>query len=42
MESDPSSNVKQCDHCGHEYAMHPGSNVCPECGERTFMPAEEK
>ena len=28
--------------CKFEYEMHTGVNVCPECGERTFVPAEEE
>lgn len=33
--------TKKCDHCDEEYDMHSGSNVCPKCGKRTFVPAEE-
>lgn len=33
--------IKKCDKCGEEYDMHPGSNDCPKCSERTFVPAEE-
>lgn len=34
--------IKKCDNCEEEYEMTPGSNVCPKCGERTFVPAEER
>jgi len=35
--------IKKCENleCEEEYNMHTGSNVCPKCGERTFVPAEE-
>jgi len=34
--------IKNCDKCKKEYEMHDGSNVCPDCGERTFIAATEK
>lgn len=36
------AKINKCSKCDEEYEMHPGSNVCPKCGERTFVPAEEK
>lgn len=33
--------IKKCEHCEHEYEMHGGSNVCPECGERTIVTVAE-
>jgi hypothetical protein len=30
-----------CSHCHYDYEMRSGSNVCPECGERTFVSALE-
>jgi predicted RNA-binding Zn-ribbon protein involved in translation (DUF1610 family) len=32
---------RPCDSCSIEYEMHAGDNVCPMCGERTFVPAIE-
>ena len=39
---DEKAIIKKCSECDEEYEMHPGSNACPKCGERTFVPAEEK
>lgn len=34
--------IKSCENCKNKYEMHEGSNVCPECGERTFVSSQEK
>ncbi len=36
------AKMKKCSKCGEGYEMHPGSNDCPKCHERTFVAAEEK
>lgn len=33
--------INKCDNCDEEYEMHSGSNICPKCGERTFISAKE-
>ncbi len=30
-----------CNKCGHNYAMHSGGNICPQCGESEFAPIAE-
>lgn len=30
-----------CSNCKEEFNGHTGSNECPNCGERTFVAAEE-
>ncbi len=32
---------QKCAHCSKNLYLHPGENECPECGERTWLPAQE-
>lgn len=36
-----SSFERKCEHCDNVMQMHPGSNFCPKCEQRTFVPAQE-
>lgn len=41
LRIEASVNPDGCEHCKHSYNLHVGENVCPNCGERTFLPAVE-
>jgi len=32
---------QKCAHCHKHLYLHPGETVCPDCGERTWLPAQE-